>query len=245
MRRVVLVDDERLARRRLRRLLDAVGGVDIVAECVNGSEAVELLRAASVDVVFLDVQMPGLDGFEVIEAIGVDAMPPVVFVTAFEQYAIRAFEDNALDYLVKPIEQERLARTLARVVPRDGGSASAIAAMLDQRKLEGSPSRFLVKETGRTIIVQADEIERVCSEGNYVRLHTREESYLLRDTMERLSSQLDGEFVRIHRQTMVRVALIRELVSLSGGELEVVLQSGSRLSVGRSYRAHLSRAISS
>jgi two-component system LytT family response regulator len=243
MKNAIIVDDERLARRRLRRLLERSGSVRVLKECRNGAEAVEVLRKEPADVVFLDVQMPGLDGFEVIATVGADAMPAVVFVTAYEEYAIRAFEANALDYLVKPIEEARLGRTIARL-DRPGDLWRRLAALLEERRSRKSPFRFLVKQTSRLVIIPAGDVDFIRSEGNYVRLHAGTCRYLLRETMERLAQRLDDRFVRIHRSILVRTDGIRELVPSRGGEVEVKLDSGQRLPVSRRYRSSLNRVLS-
>jgi len=243
VRRAIVVDDERLARRRLRRLLKESGSVRVVEECANGAQAVEALGDTDADVVFLDVQMPGLDGFDVIETVGVAAMPPIVFVTAYEEYAVRAFETNALDYLLKPIEASRLQRALARLERPDAELERRLEALLRERCPEAS-ARFVVKEANRIVIVPVDDVDCIRSEGNYVRLHVGDRSYLLRETMDRLESTLDERFVRIHRSAIARVDRVREIVPLRGGEGDVILAGGQCLPVSRRYRSRLSRVLS-
>jgi two-component system LytT family response regulator len=244
VKRAIIVDDERLARRRVRRLLELSRKVEVIGECRNGQEAVGAIRSKLVDVVFLDVQMPVVDGFGVIEAVGPEEMPAVVFVTAYEEYAIRAFEANALDYLVKPIDEGRLRETLARLDQPVVDLHRRLLALLRDHHPHGSLERFVVRDGERLIMVPVEEVDFVGSEGNYVRLHAGNRAYLLRETMGRLDAGLDPEcFVRIHRSTIVRVDRIRELLPSPRGKLALKLRDGKRLEVSRRYRPRLERFL--
>src|SRR5262245_15254750 len=206
--RTLLVEDEPLMRERLRGLLAAEPDVANVGECANGPEAVAALRALRPDLVFLDVQMPGLDGFQVIEAVGVAEMPATVFVTAYDRYAVRAFEVHALDYLLKPFNRERFRQALgrARARLRQGDPAEVrelLRALLDDRRGAARPRRLVVKSEGRIALLKPEEVDWVEAAGNYVRLHVGKETHLLRTTMEGIEEQLPpGQFVRLHRSAI-------------------------------------------
>ena len=243
--RVLLVDDEPLVRRGLRAHLAKVPDVEIVAECRDGAEAVEAIRAHAPDLVFLDVQMPELDGFGVVEAIGPERMPAVVFVTAFDDYALRAFDVHAVDYLLKPVDAQRfhvaLERGRARVQATPRGAderESALAALLAEVRGHSDYSdRILVKSRDRVIVVSVDDIEFLDAADNYVRIHTPSGRHLVRDTIKAMESRLDPRrFLRIHRSTIVNVAKVRELRPLFNGESAVVLHSGTTLTLSRTHR---------
>jgi two-component system LytT family response regulator len=249
--RVLIVDDEPLARRGIRARLSRADDVEVVGECANGREAVRAIGDLAPDVVFLDVQMPGLDGFGVVEAVGA-AMPVTVFVTAFDEHALRAFEAEALDYLLKPIHDDHFARALDRARRRVaerresalGRRVSAALADVAANPEEAPPeerpapdARFLVDRGGRVAVVPADEVDWVEAAGDYVSLYVGRDAYLLRETMARMEERLDPErFVRIHRSTIVNVERIRELRPRLNREYVVVLQGGKELKLSRSYR---------
>ncbi|HEX2190569.1 MAG TPA: LytTR family transcriptional regulator DNA-binding domain-containing protein [Longimicrobiaceae bacterium] len=251
MIRALIVDDEPLARRGIRLCLGRAGDVEVVGECGSGREAVRAIEDLAPDLVFLDVQMPGLDGFGVVEAVGPDRMPPVVFVTAYDQHAIRAFDAQALDYLLKPIDDDRFDRALERArrslaerrelnLGRRLTAAMAELGVAEVARPAGEArrhaGRFLVKKAGRVVLVGADEIDWVEAAGDYVRLHAGRESHLLRETMARMEEQLDPErFVRIHRSTIVNVQRIRELQPYFNRDHVVILLDGTRLRLSRSY----------
>ena len=240
--RVLIADDEPLARERLCDLLRAEPDVR-VEECGNGEEAVAAIRALRPDLVFLDVQMPGVDGFGVLERLAPEDIPLVVFVTAYERHALRAFEVHALDYLLKPFDTDRFAATLRRARLQLAGCgrldvARALRAMLDERH-ERRPDRadVLSVRTGPRIVpVRIDEIDWVEAEGNYVRLHRGGTSHLLRETMAALEQTLDGRrFRRIHRSAIVNVERIAELRPWFGKDYKVILRDGTELTLSRSY----------
>ncbi len=238
MIRALVVDDEPLARRGIRVRLERAGDVDVIAECATGAEAVTAIRDHSPDLVFLDVQMPGLDGFGVVERVGAERMPPVVFVTAYDAHALRAFEVHALDYLLKPIDDERfdtaVQRARRRISERQAGSlgrqlAAALAELRDRR--------ILIKDRGRVVILNEADVDWVEAEGDYVRIHAGGRGHLLRETMSAMAERLDPtRFARIHRSTIVNVSRIRELKALPNREYTVVLRDGTQLRLSRGYR---------
>ena len=244
--RALVVDDEPVARDRLVRLLEQQGDIDLVGQCSNGLETVAAIEQLSPDLVFLDVQMPEMDGFEVVRALEAGRVPAVVFVTAYDEYAVRAFEVHALDYLLKPFSSVRFRATLAHA--RDQLDRHR-AGDLGRRLLELAPAlweksgapktadRLLVRSTGRVHFVRTSEIDWCEAAGNYVRLHVGEESHLFRETMNGLESKLDPQhFVRIHRKTIVNVERIEELRSSLAGECTVYLRNGAKLTLSRGYR---------
>jgi two-component system LytT family response regulator len=234
--RALIVDDEPLARARIRDLLAADADVEVACECGDGVEAVEAIRALAPDLVFLDVQMPERGGFDVVAEIGTDRMPVVVFVTAYDDYALRAFEAHALDYILKPFDEARFRGALAR----------AKAQVHVARAARGAQPRFLtrlmVKSGDRFVFVRDEEIDWVEADGNYVRLHAGAAEHLLRETIRGLEARLDPErFMRIHRSTIVNLDRVREIHPLFHGEYRVVLADGTKLTLSRGYRDRLSR----
>ena len=247
---VLVVDDEPPARRRIRSLLAEQPDLEVVGECGNGREAIAAIRELRPDLVFLDVQMPEVNGFDVIETIGPAAMPVVVFATAYDEFALRAFDAHALDYLLKPFEQERFERTLERVRlqlrrVRDDGEDERLRALV--RALRGETTRLerLPVRTGqRTRLIALDDVDYMEARSNYVRLHAGERSYLVRDTLSGLEARLDRErFVRIHRSLIVNMARVQEVESLFAGEYVLYLRGGVRLTSGRTYRRALEAAF--
>ena len=241
--RVVVVDDEPIAREGVRRQLEREPGVEILAECGDGLTAVETIREVAPDLVFLDVQMPGMDGFEVTRAIGIDVMPAVVFVTAYDKYALQAFEVNAVDYLLKPFDSERFQKAFQRArvqIARRTTEAinEKLEALLEsmrpqQRYLE----RLVVKSTGRIFFLPVTEIDWIESADNYVNLHCGRESHLIRETLSSLESKLNPEeFLRVRHSAIVNLNRIKELRPLFKGEYEIVLQNGVKLTSSRRYK---------
>lgn len=241
--RVLIVDDEAPARARLRQLLSAEPDVAIVGEAANGPEAIDLIGHLRPEVVFLDVQMPRLDGFGVVEAVGVEAMPCVVFVTAYDEHALRAFEVQALDYLLKPFAPERLRtvvarvrRELARGTPAD--VAPRLAALLQAPGGQAYLQRILVHREGRAVLVPVQQIDRLEAERNDVHLHTPSGVHVVRGTLAELADRLDPvAFMRISRSTIVRLDAISELQPWFHGDYRVILQDGTELMWSRRYRA--------
>jgi len=244
--RTLIVDDEPLARERVRALLAEETDVEVVGECRDGLEAVEAIRRDTPDLVFLDVQIPEIDGFGVIERVGVDKVPVIVFVTAYDQYALQAFEVHAVDYLLKPFDQDRFQKALARarqsVQLRHGGDVNErlVALLEDLKSPQGHLERLVVKSSGRLFFLRAEEIDWIESSGNYVSLHVGPESHLLRETMNGIEAKLDpARFIRIHRTAIVNIDRIRELQPLFHGEYDVVLRTGTTLTLSRGYRDRL------
>ena len=244
--RTLIVDDEPLCRERLHDLLSGDAEIALVGECGDGAEAVVTLREGECDLVFLDVEMPELDGLGVVAAVGPERMPTVVFVTAYDRYALRAFEVQALDYLLKPFDRERFAKALARAKEhvRRGRSAEAsrqlLALLGDARPGPRHLERLVLRSGGRIFFLKAEEIDWVEAAGNYLRLHVGDAVHLLRETLNNLEARLDPDcFWRIHRSTLVNVDRIRELQPLFHGDHVVILQDGTELTVSRTYRRNL------
>lgn len=247
--RVLIVDDEPLARRRIRALCDKEEDVRVVGECANGREAVDALVGGEQDVVFLDIRMPDMNGFEVLETVGLDALPLIVFVTAHGDHALEAFEARAVDYLLKPFEDERFRSALDRVrqlAPgavenslRDELSARLRELVESERARPADARKLVVRSGGRTTLLAPDEIRWIEADGSYVRLHTGEQRYLLRESMSRIEETLvDRGFLRIHRSSIVRLAEVREL-----RKYLVVLRDGTQLRVSERHWSGLRRAL--
>jgi two-component system LytT family response regulator len=245
--RALIVDDELLARERLRQLLQDEPEIELLGECADGNEAVEAIQKHSPDLIFLDVQMPELDGFGVLQAMTRTPAPVVVFVTAHDKFALRAFEVHAADYLLKPFDRERfkkaLNRALERVKHREGVQQDAQAAVLAELKPPSRPlERLAVKTSGRVIFVKLEDIDYIESAHNYVELHVDKQSHLLRETLNSIEARLPAEkFVRISRSTIVNIEKIKELQPLFYGEYAVTLHNGTRLTLSRRYRDKLER----
>jgi two-component system, LytTR family, response regulator len=245
--KVIIVDDEPLARRGIRQLLEPEIDFEIVGECKNGREAVAALEAGAPDLVFLDIQMPLLDGFAVIERLGAENLPEIVFVTAYDEHAIHAFETGALDYVLKPINAERFARTLERVRRRilseeNSALENKLASLLSSLKPaeENYPERLAVKEHERIRFLPVEKIDWIASQGNYIEIFAGSEKFLLRETMDGIEKKLNPrDFLRIRRSAIVRIEQIKELSPLFNGEFEVVLKTGAKLASSRRYRKSL------
>ncbi len=245
--RVLIVDDELLGRTVIREMLRGDTEVEIIGECASGREAINLIRQHRPDLVFLDVQMPVLDGFAVLSALDPQQMPFVIFVTAYDQYAVRAFEVYALDYLLKPFDRERFSKALQRAKETMRQSRSSevnerILALLEKQQTNPASThleRLVIKANGRVLFLRTDEIDWIEAEGNYVCLHVKKESHLLRETISGLEAQLDPKhFARIHRSQIVNLDRIKELHPWSHGEYHVILKDGTELTLSRSYREH-------
>ena len=244
--RVLIVDDEPLARERIRTLLEEEPAFELVGEAADGTAGAESILALQPDLVFLDVQMPGADGFDVIEAVGADKMPFVVFVTAYDRYALRAFDVHALDYLLKPFDRERFRDALSRArkqLDRDENGdlgRRLLALVKDLRRDQPKSDRLVVKSGGRLFFLRTEEIDWVEAAGNYVRIHVGPASHLLRETMNAIEGRLDPEkFFRIHRSRIVNMERIQELQPWLNGEYAVLLRTGTRLTLSRGYREKL------
>ena len=261
--KTIIVDDEALARRGLRYRLADIPDISLVGEAKNGREALKMIADLSPDLVFLDIQMPGMDGFDVLRALDEDAMPVIVFVTAFDEYAVQAFEANALDYLLKPIEDERLAEALDRV-RRFNDQKNAVGHRQSLLKLVGQitgesvqdmkeirakgvdrirktePPRLAIRDGGSTTWVPQDEIDWIDAAGDYMCVHSKGETYILRMTMKKLEQELDPEILqRVHRSTIVNVNQVREMQSHINGEYFLTLENGHTVKLSRSYKDKL------
>ncbi len=248
--RTIVSDDEPLAREKLRILLASETGVRIVAECRDGRQTIDALQTYKPDLLLLDIQMPGADGFQVLSAIPADDMPLVVFTTAYDQYAIRAFETHAVDYLLKPFDHERLHKAIERIrsellKTNDREMTQRILDLLAGTRAESRVTkRLAIKAAGRVVFLDVEEIDWVEAAANYVRLHVGKESHLLRESIGRISERLDPDrFVRVHRSTIVNVRRIKELQPCNSGEYIVVLKDGKELSCSRGYRTELHHLI--
>ena len=249
--RTLIVDDMLLARNRVRRHLEQDPDIEIVGESSGGRAAIDDILALTPDLVFLDVQMPEVDGFAVLEAVGVDRVPVVIFVTAYDQFALKAFEMHALDYLLKPFDRDRLERAVARAkrqVRQRGAAASSgkLQALLAELGPGAPhPRRLAVKADGRTVFLPVDDIDYMEAAGNYVRIQAGSESHLVRDRISEMEQRLDtAGFVRIHRSTLVRIDRIREMHPMFNGDQTVVLTSGKKLTMSRTYRESVMAALS-
>jgi two-component system LytT family response regulator len=242
----LIVDDEPLARERIRDMLETDSEVEIVGECASGQEAIEAIRQNSPDLIFLDVEMPGKDGFAMLEELEPGRIPAIIFVTAYDQYAVRAFEVYALDYLLKPFDQERFEKALSRAKAHVQNEKSEniteriLSALEEIKARPVHLERLVIKMNGHVFFLKTEEIDWLEAEGNYVRLHAGKESYLLRDTISALESQLDPRrFVRVHRSAIVNIDRIQELQPWFHGEYRIILREGVQLTLSRSYREKL------
>ncbi|HCA80866.1 MAG TPA: DNA-binding response regulator [Bacteroidetes bacterium] len=244
--KTVIVDDEPPARNKIHELLKMEPDVEVIDECSNGREAVISIATKSPDLVFLDIQMPELDGFGVIEALGAERLPAVIFVTAYDHYAVQAFEVHAVDYLLKPFDRQRFQTALGRarehlqVNQREKINQQLNSLLRQLKSPKPQSERFVVKSGGRVFFLKNDEIDWIEAAGNYVRLHVGTETHLLRETMNAIQKKLDsGRFIRIHRSTFVNIEKIKELQPWFHGEYVVILRDGTQLTMSRSYRSNL------
>lgn len=256
--RAIIVDDEKPARHRLRELLERQPEIAIVSECANGEDAVLKIGELKPDLLFLDIQMPGLDGFGVVNQIGAAQMPATIFVTAYDQYALKAFEVSALDYLLKPFSDERFERSLARVLSfirtqQRGELNQRILALLEQVQPNhakqpantASPlDCLIIKNGGRVIFLQVEEIDWIEAAGVYVELHAGKKTLLHRISLGELEAKLDARrFIRIHRSAIVNLQKIKELHPHSHGDFLVVMHDGTELKLSRSYRQKVEASL--
>ena len=256
--KTLIVDDEPLARRNLRVLLERDPQIEILDECRNGREAVKAINTLSPDLIFLDIQMPEMDGFDVLEHVGPEHIQAIIFVTAFDQYALKAFDVHALDYLLKPFDDERFARALDRaksqIAAREINQLSErLLALLEERETERKGSvrdsayltRLMIKASSRMMLLKVDEIDFIEADGNYAKLHVGRKTHLLREKMNDLEGRLDpAKFVRIHRSIIVNLDRIKELHPHFNGDYVVVLEDGRQLKLSRTRREHLESRIS-
>lgn len=242
----LIIDDEPLAREKIRRLLRSENDIEIIGEAMSGAEAVELIESRKPDLVFLDIQMPEMNGFEVLQTIENKKMPAVIFVTAYDKYAIKAFEIHALDYLLKPFDSERLQSALNRVreylqARHHGTLDEKLLSLLSDLKAEKDfPERLVLKTAGRVFFIKTTDIDWIEAAGNYVKLHTGKDAHLLRETMNKTEAKLNPEkFLRIHRSSLVNIDRIKELNPLFNGDYAVIMQDKTELSLSRNYHDRL------
>ncbi len=243
MIRVLIVDDEPIARRGIRHQLRGEADLEVIGECGDGAAAIEAITGLAPDLVFLDIQMPEVGGFDVVEAIGVARMPAVVFVTAYDEHALRAFDVHAVDYVLKPIDRYRfrtaVERARRRLALAPGQLDRRIAAALGElgRPAHDYAKRLAIKGDGRVILVDVDEVDRLEAAGNYVEVHSGARHHLLRETMASLEARLDpARFVRVSRSSLVNADRVRELQPMFNGDFAVVMCDGTKVAGSRRYR---------
>jgi len=262
--RALVVDDEALARRGLKLRLADIDDVEVVAECRNGRQALAAIASESPDLVFLDIQMPGLDGFDVVRELQSDSMPLIVFVTAFDQYAVSAFEVHAIDYLLKPVEQPRLeeavrrarslvdakkatdhkARLMNLIVSMTGHPESAIEAMAEHRGETRYPPRLTIRDGANVTLVPVTDVEWIDAAGDYMCIHAQNKTHVMRVTMKQLEALLDPAlFLRVHRSTLINAQHVVGLTAHDNGEYFVTLTQGARLKVSRGHRDRIARFL--
>jgi two-component system, LytTR family, response regulator len=246
--RTLIVDDMPLSRQRTRRYLTSEADVEIVGESGDAETALQAIDSLNPDLVLLDIQMPGMNGLELLEKIPAGRRPAVVFITAFDEFAVPAFAAHAVDFLLKPFDRERVSKVMGRVreyleaKPATAAPPTASASVTESK----GPylNRFAVKSVGRTVFVATDSVDWLETAGNYICLHAGKETHLVRETMNQIEAQLDpSQFVRIHRSTMVRIEAIREVQPLFNGDRAVILRDGSKLTMSRSYRDKAKAAL--
>jgi two-component system LytT family response regulator len=248
MIRALIVDDEPVARRRIRRLLGGQADLIVSGECASGAEAIQRLANDRIDVVFLDVQMPDIDGFDVVRAVGA-AMPAVVFVTAFDQYAIAAFEVHALDYLLKPFSRARFQQSIGRVRRElerrsSDGAAGRLDALIQELSERRYLSRLVVKSAGKVVLLDAARVDWIEAADNYAVVHAGSATHIIRETLQKLAVDLDPQqFVRVHRSAIVRLDRIDEFQPAFHGDFVIRLRDGTRVAMSRSYRAAVEQVL--
>jgi two-component system LytT family response regulator len=249
MIRTLIADGDAVARDRLASLLGGEPDVEVVSQCADGAEAAAAIPALDAQLVFLDVQLPRMNAFEVIEAVGADRMPLVAFISAVDRHAARAFEVRALDYLVAPIARERLAETLRRArreieIRAHVDIGRRLLPLARDARTDRRTDRFVVKSGGRLVVIQTEDIEWIEAAGNYVRLHAAGATHLVRETMASVESRLDPQhFLRIHRSRIVNLQRVQELQPWVNGEYAVILQTGTRLALSRGCRERLQKRV--
>ena len=246
----LIIDDEKLARELLTEFLENFPEIELAGEASNGTDGIALIDKMKPDLIFLDVQMPEVGGFEVLSSLGNRPLPHVIFVTAYDQYAVRAFEVHALDYLLKPFDQERFDVSWRRakeqiIRERNGGTDQRILALLEELKAGNKYlERLVIKAAGRIYFLETSEIDWIEAEGNYVSVHSAKKTHLLRETISSLEAQLDPKkFVRIHRSSIIHVDRIHELQPWFHGEYRIILQDGTQLTLSRNHRDKLQEAL--
>lgn len=248
--RAIIVDDEAPARELIARLARDEADFEVVSECASGTAALKAVNELQPDLIFLDIQLPGLDGFELLARLPAERRPLVIFVTAFHQHAIRAFEVHALDYLLKPFEYDRLVEAIARARRmlencETSAQQGRIARLLEDWQNQNSRwERFAVREAGRVIFLRYEEVDWIEAEGNYLRLHVGKGSHLLRETLVALETRLAAKkFLRVHRSALVNLEKVREWQPMFNGDSVLILEGGARLPLSRVYRGNFDRAV--
>jgi two-component system LytT family response regulator len=256
--KAIIVDDESLARKGLKMRLAETAGVEVIGECSNGREALNAVAELQPDLLFLDIQMPGMSGFDVIANLQQDNMPLIVFVTAYDEYAIEAFDVHAVDYLLKPIDNDRLQeavdraishrsadgavtdkqRLLELIISITGKSENAITQLLkDHTGVKSYPDKIAIKDGGETTLVQTEDIDWVDAAGDYMCIHANDETHVMRITMKDLEDQLDpANFQRVHRSTIVNLDCVTKVCSHMNGEFHLLLKNGASIKMSRSYK---------
>ena len=238
--RALIVDDELPARKKLLMLLKGEPDVEVVAEASNGVDAIAAVEEHRPDVIFLDIQMPGMNGFEVVDALEHKDRTLVVFVTAYDEHAVKAFEVHALDYLLKPFDRTRLRNCLERIRAERRTDTSKLNELLAEFRPREYLNRVVVKTRGRVLLLKIDEVDWIETAANYLELHAGKQSYLLRETLNSLDEKLDPrQFVRVHRSSIVNLDRIQELQSWSHGDFIVLLKDGTKLRMSRRYKQNL------
>ena len=248
--RCLIVDDEPLARDSIRMMVEKDRELQIIGECSNGLEALKAIREQNPDVVFLDIQMPQLDGFGVVKGLKNQTLPYIIFVTAYDQYAVRAFDVHALDYLLKPLDEERFERATERAktnLQSQSEWAQQITSFLDEVENRDSQylDRLMIKEDGRIFLLNVADVDWIEAKGNYLLIHSGKKSHLMREAMAAMETKLDpNKFFRIHRSTIVNIDRIFELQSLYHGDSRIILQDGTKLLMSRRFRDKLKSHLS-
>ena len=244
--RTLIVDDEPLGRERIRTLLAGDPEIEVIGECADGQQTITTIEQRNPDLVFLDVQMPEVDGFSVLEAICSECMPVIIFVTAYDRYAVQAFEVHALDYLLKSYDRERFSAAVQRAKEeiqrsREGVLNERLVGLLENLQAKKDRlTRLVIKSAGRIVFLRIEEIDWIEAADNYVRVHAGKESHLIRETLQSLEKRLDsGKFLRIHRSFLVNFDRIRELRPIFHGDYAVKLADGTELTLSRNYREKL------
>jgi two-component system, LytTR family, response regulator len=241
--KTLIVDDEPLARDRVKRFLRDESDIEIIGECGSGTEACAAIKREKPDLVFLDIQMPEKTGFEVIKSLDPKSVPTIIFVTAYDQYAIKAFDVHAIDYLLKPFNRERLHRAVTHArehienKKRGNFDERLVSLIADLKSEKKYLERLVVKSVGRVFFLKTDEIDWIEAAGNYLKLHVGRESHLIRETMNSIEAKLNPEkFLRIHRSTVVNIDSIKELHPMFSGDYAVILRNGTEITLSRNYR---------
>ena len=250
--KTLVVDDEPLAREGITTLLQAASDFQVIGLCANGEEAIEAIDAKRPDVVFLDVQMPEIDGFQVLESLDPKRMPTVIFVTAYDQYALRAFDIHAVDYLLKPVDVERFEQALERTrkrleSKRTNGTDKHLKSLLEELKSRDQKlERLVVKTGGKIFFLRTEEIDWIEAAGDYVKIHINTTEHIIRERITELELKLDpSRFLRIHRSTIVNIDRIKEMQPMFYGDYVVILRNGTQLNLSRTYREKISKLMKS